>query len=248
MDQSSRMKSRTGSSAYSVSDVVSGDGMGADDTAALQSDRPAMFTQRASVEYRLFSLTSNYDVLQCQAVSTHTGGVSMSRVKSWCPLLSFSRSPVRPAILARPPRLRRGRCRRRDRDAGAAAGTTPTATGGCRASAGGTSHRGRTVSTQVARASSMRSIHSATRSSTTTRTRCGTTRRRVLQQDAQWLAKWPQTVVRVDGHCDERGTAEYNLALGDRRADGGQGIPDESRRQAGSDSDAQSREGGAVLS
>jgi peptidoglycan-associated lipoprotein len=43
--------------------------------------------------------------------------------------------------------------------------------------------------------------------------------RRVLQQDAQWLAKWPQTRVRIDGHCDERGTAEYNLALGERRAD-----------------------------
>jgi peptidoglycan-associated lipoprotein len=43
--------------------------------------------------------------------------------------------------------------------------------------------------------------------------------RRALQQDAQWLAKWPSTRVRVDGHCDERGTAEYNLALGDRRAD-----------------------------
>jgi peptidoglycan-associated lipoprotein len=42
--------------------------------------------------------------------------------------------------------------------------------------------------------------------------------KRVLQQDARWLNKWPQTVVRVDGHCDERGTAEYNLALGDRRA------------------------------
>jgi peptidoglycan-associated lipoprotein len=42
--------------------------------------------------------------------------------------------------------------------------------------------------------------------------------RRTLQQDAQWLAKWPQTVIRVDGHCDERGTPEYNLALGDRRA------------------------------
>ena len=42
--------------------------------------------------------------------------------------------------------------------------------------------------------------------------------RRVLQQDAQWLAKWPQAVVRIDGHCDERGTPEYNLALGDRRA------------------------------
>jgi peptidoglycan-associated lipoprotein len=43
--------------------------------------------------------------------------------------------------------------------------------------------------------------------------------RQVLQQDAQWLTKWPQTTVRIDGHCDERGTAEYNVALGDRRVE-----------------------------
>ena len=42
--------------------------------------------------------------------------------------------------------------------------------------------------------------------------------RRALQQDAEWLAKWPTTKVMVEGHCDERGTAEYNLGLGDRRA------------------------------
>lgn len=41
---------------------------------------------------------------------------------------------------------------------------------------------------------------------------------RALQQDAHWLMKWPSTVVRIDGHCDERGSGEYNLALGDRRA------------------------------
>jgi len=43
--------------------------------------------------------------------------------------------------------------------------------------------------------------------------------RRVLQQDAQWLAKWPQTMIRIDGQCDERGSAEYNLALGEKRSD-----------------------------
>jgi peptidoglycan-associated lipoprotein len=42
--------------------------------------------------------------------------------------------------------------------------------------------------------------------------------RQALQRDAQWLAKWPQTKIRIDGHCDERGTEEYNLSLGDRRA------------------------------
>jgi len=43
--------------------------------------------------------------------------------------------------------------------------------------------------------------------------------RTALQRDAAWLAKWPQTHVLVEGHCDERGSAEYNLALGDRRAE-----------------------------
>ena len=39
-----------------------------------------------------------------------------------------------------------------------------------------------------------------------------------LQQQAQWLAKYPQIGIQVEGHCDERGTREFNLALGDRRA------------------------------
>jgi peptidoglycan-associated lipoprotein len=39
-----------------------------------------------------------------------------------------------------------------------------------------------------------------------------------LQQNAEILRRAPQVSVVADGHCDERGTAEYNLALGDRRA------------------------------
>src|SRR5262245_12962843 len=40
----------------------------------------------------------------------------------------------------------------------------------------------------------------------------------VLQRDAAWLKKWSQTRLTLEGHCDERGSAEYNLGLGDRRA------------------------------
>ena len=40
----------------------------------------------------------------------------------------------------------------------------------------------------------------------------------VLGRQAQWLAKYPVVRVSLEGHCDERGTREYNLALGARRA------------------------------
>jgi len=40
----------------------------------------------------------------------------------------------------------------------------------------------------------------------------------LLQRQAAWLAKYPRVQVRIEGHCDERGTREYNLALGARRA------------------------------
>jgi peptidoglycan-associated lipoprotein len=40
----------------------------------------------------------------------------------------------------------------------------------------------------------------------------------VLGRQAQWLAKYPAVKVTVEGHADERGTREYNLALGARRA------------------------------
>jgi peptidoglycan-associated lipoprotein len=40
----------------------------------------------------------------------------------------------------------------------------------------------------------------------------------VLQANAAVLKKYPTWQVTIEGHCDERGTAEYNLALGERRA------------------------------
>ncbi len=39
-----------------------------------------------------------------------------------------------------------------------------------------------------------------------------------LDKQAAWLKRYPDVVVTVEGHTDERGTREYNLALGDRRA------------------------------
>lgn len=39
-----------------------------------------------------------------------------------------------------------------------------------------------------------------------------------LQKNADWLLRWPTTRIMVEGHCDSRGTAEYNLGLGERRA------------------------------
>jgi len=42
--------------------------------------------------------------------------------------------------------------------------------------------------------------------------------RNALQSNLNWLRDHPEYVVRIEGNCDERGTAEYNLALGDQRA------------------------------
>lgn len=42
--------------------------------------------------------------------------------------------------------------------------------------------------------------------------------RSILQKQASWLSKYPETQIVIIGNCDERGTREYNLALGARRA------------------------------
>ncbi len=55
--------------------------------------------------------------------------------------------------------------------------------------------------------------------------------RQTLNRQAEWLKKYGQYQITVEGHCDERGTREYNLALGERRANAArqylvaQGIP-----------------------
>ena len=42
--------------------------------------------------------------------------------------------------------------------------------------------------------------------------------RRTLDRQAEWLRLFPEVLLVLEGHCDERGTREYNLALGERRA------------------------------
>jgi len=42
--------------------------------------------------------------------------------------------------------------------------------------------------------------------------------RTILDSQAEWLSRNPNVRITIEGHCDERGTREYNLALGDRRA------------------------------
>ena len=42
--------------------------------------------------------------------------------------------------------------------------------------------------------------------------------RKTLEKQAAWLKANPSVRVTIEGHCDERGTREYNLALGERRA------------------------------
>ena len=46
----------------------------------------------------------------------------------------------------------------------------------------------------------------------------GADQRPTLERQARWLQQYPQNQVTVEGHTDERGTREYNLALGQRRA------------------------------
>jgi peptidoglycan-associated lipoprotein len=42
--------------------------------------------------------------------------------------------------------------------------------------------------------------------------------KKLLNENVEWLRKNPAAKATIEGHCDERGSSEYNLALGDRRA------------------------------
>lgn len=42
--------------------------------------------------------------------------------------------------------------------------------------------------------------------------------RHALSSDAEWIKSNPQTQLKIEGHCDERGTSAYNLVLGEKRA------------------------------
>lgn len=42
--------------------------------------------------------------------------------------------------------------------------------------------------------------------------------RPALQKDADWMKRWTSTQITLEGHCDSRGSSEYNLGLGSRRA------------------------------
>ncbi|MGZ3770119.1 MAG: peptidoglycan-associated lipoprotein Pal [Bdellovibrio sp.] len=44
------------------------------------------------------------------------------------------------------------------------------------------------------------------------------TAKKSVAQDVEWMKKNPKAKVQIEGHCDSRGTVEYNVALGERRA------------------------------
>ncbi len=52
----------------------------------------------------------------------------------------------------------------------------------------------------------------------------GADQRPILERQAAWMQRYPQVQVTIEGHADERGTREYNLALGQRRANAARDI------------------------
>ena len=63
--------------------------------------------------------------------------------------------------------------------------------------------------------------------------------REILTRQADWLRRYPNVTVTIEGHCDERGTREYNLALGERRAQAAKNVLVAAGIPSGSDFDHQ---------
>ena len=57
--------------------------------------------------------------------------------------------------------------------------------------------------------------------------------RQALSKTADFLRSYPQVAIVIEGHCDERGSTEYNVALGDRRCGLSEGFSDGPRRSPG---------------
>ena len=66
-----------------------------------------------------------------------------------------------------------------------------------------------------------------------------------LDRQGAWLKQYPNVIVTIEGHADERGTREYNLALGDRRANAAKNYLVALQDPAGSDTDHLLRRGAA---
>ena len=69
----------------------------------------------------------------------------------------------------------------------------------------------------------------------------------VLKSNASWLQAHPQTKVQVEGYCDERGSEEYNIALGAKRAQAGKDYLADARNQRHQNVDHQLRQGASTL-
>ncbi len=67
----------------------------------------------------------------------------------------------------------------------------------------------------------------------------------ILRNQARWLNQYPQYTITIEGHADERGTREYNLALGARRATAVKSLPRAVGGQRGADPDGVLRQGAA---
>ena len=98
------------------------------------------------------------------------------------------------------------------------------------------------------RARSSRPATSSPCSSTSTPTRSASDGRSALDKDARLLREHTHVNITVEGHCDERGTAEYNQALGEKRAPDGTGLPGERRHRGLAAPDHLVREGTTVRS